>query len=112
MAGTSSTMCETIVDIIKNTQVRLTKRMLKIIRSAHPHMESLLFDSNGKFKTSIIEIDIEKSFTVIDMSVNPWELQDSKSMEVDEGIIKHGKKSSSGSANAILTFNSGRIIFK
>ena len=38
--------------------------------------------------------------------------QDSNSMEVDEGIIKTGKKSSSGSANAILTFNAKKIIFK
>ena len=63
-------------------------------------MESMLFDSNGELKTSITEIDIEKSLTVIDMRVNPWELQDSSSMEVDEGVIKQDKKSSSSSANA------------
>ena len=64
----------------------------QIIRSSHPHMESLLFDSTGELKTSMTEIEIEKSFTVIDMRVNPWELQDSNSMEVDDGNHQAGQE--------------------
>ena len=83
-------MSDSIVDIIKNTQVRLTEQILKTIRSAHLHMESLLFSSNGEHKSSITELDIDRSFTVVDMRIR--ELQDSSSMEVDEGVIKRGKK--------------------
>ena len=92
-------MSETIVDIIQNTQVRLTERILKIIRQSHPHMESLLF-SGGELRSSITELDIDRSFTVVDVRVNPWELKDSSSMEVDESNFKRGKKSSSSSAGS------------
>ena len=65
-------MSETIVDIIQNTQVRLTERILKIIRQSHPHMENLLF-SGGELRSSITELDIDRSFTVVDMRISPWE---------------------------------------
>ena len=104
-------MSETIVDIIQNTQVRLTERILKIITSAHPHMESLLFNSSGELKSSITELDIDRSFTVVDMRINPWELKDSNSMDVEESVFKCGKKATSSSGSAVLTINSGRIIF-
>ena len=58
------------------------------------------------------ELDIDRSFTVVDTWVNPWELKDSNSMEVDESSFKRGKKSSSSSSgSAVLTINSGRLTF-
>ena len=104
-------MSETIVDIIQNTQIRLTERMLKIIRSTHPHMENLLFSSSGELNSNITEIDIDRSFTVVVLRVNPWELKESSSMEVEESVLKRGKESNSNSGSAILTFNSWKITF-
>ena len=105
-------MSESVIDITQNTQVRLTERILKIIRQAHPHMENPLF-SGGELRSSIAKLDIDRSFTVVDTRISPWELKDSKSMEVDESVFRHGKKSSSstGSGSAVLTINSGRITF-
>ena len=106
-------LSETILEIMQNTQVRLTERILKIIRQSHPHMEALLF-SGGELRSSITELDIDRSFTVVDMRINPWELKESTSsaMEVDESTFKRGKKSSSSSAgSAVLTINSGRLTF-
>ena len=40
---------ETILEIMQNTQVRLTERVIKIIRGNHPHMESFLI-SGGEFR--------------------------------------------------------------
>ena len=65
---------ETILEIMQNTQVRLTERILKIIRHSHLHMEALLF-SGGEFRSSITELDIDRSFTVVDMRIKPWELK-------------------------------------
>ena len=104
----SLSMSESILDIMQNTQVRLTEHILKIIRHAHPHMQNLLF-SGGELRSSITELDIDRSFTVVDVHINPWKLKDSNSMEVDESSFKRGKKSSSGSA--VLTINSGRLTF-
>ena len=106
-------LSETILETMQHTQVRLTERILKIIRQSHPHMEALLF-SGGELRSSITELDIDRSFTVVDMRVNPWELKDStsSSREVDESSFKRGKKSSSSSAgSAVLTINSGRLTF-
>ena len=106
-------LSETILEIMQNKQVRLTERILKIIRQCHPHMEALLF-SGGELRSSITELDIDRSFTVVDMRVNPWEIKDSTSstMEVDESNFQCGKKSSSSSASsAVLTINSGRLTF-
>ena len=102
-----------MLEIMQNTQVRLTERILNIIRQSHPHMEALLF-SGGELRSSITELDIDRSFTVVDMRINPWELKESTSaaMEVDESTFKRGKKSSSSSASsAVLTINSGRLTF-
>ena len=104
-------MSETIVDIIQNTQVRLTERILKIIRAAHPHMKNLLFNSSGELKSNITEIDIDRSLTVVNVRINPWELKDSNSMDVELSVFKRGKKTSSNSGSAVLTINSGRITF-
>ena len=104
-------MSETILEIICNTQVGLTERILKVIRQSHSHMENFLF-SGGNLRSFITELDIDRSFTVVDMRINPWEIKDSQSMEVDESRFKRGKKSSSSSdGSAVLTINSGRLTF-
>ena len=106
-------LSETILEIMQHPQVRLTERVIKIIRNSHPHMEALLI-SGGEFKSSITELDIDRSFTVVDMRVNPWELKESSSssMEVEESSFKRGKRSSGSNAgSAVLTINSGRLTF-
>ena len=89
-------MSKTFLEIMQNTQVRLTERILKIIRQSHPHMENLLF-SGGELRSNITELDIDRSFTVVDMRINPWEVKDSSSMKVDESNFKRGKESSNSS---------------
>ena len=103
-------LSETILEIMQHPQVRLTQRVIKIIRNSHPHMEALLI-SGGKFRSSITRLDIDRSFRVVDMRVNPWELKlkesASTSMEVEESSFKRGKGSSgSDGSSAVLTISS------
>ena len=98
---------------MQHPQVRLTERVIKIIRNSHPHMEALLI-SGGEFRSSITELDIDRSFTVVDMRISPWELKESasSSMEVEESSFKRGKRSSGSNAgSAVLMINSGRLTF-
>ena len=59
-------LSETVLEIMQHPQVRLTERVIKIIRGSHPHMEALLI-SGGEFRQSITELEIDRSFTVVDM---------------------------------------------
>ena len=113
VAISNSYMSETILEIMQHPQVRLTERVIKIIRNSHPHMEALLI-SDGEFRQSVRELEIDRSFTVIDMRANPWEIKGSasSSMEVEGSSFKRGKRTSSSSAgSAVLTINSGRLTF-
>ena len=62
-------LSETILEIMQHPQVRLTERIIKIIRGSHPHMESLLI-SGVEFRLSITEPEIDRSFAVVDMRIN------------------------------------------
>ena len=64
-------LSETILEIMQHPQVRLTERVIKIIRGSHPHMEALLI-SGGEFRQSVTELEIDRSFTVVDVRINPW----------------------------------------
>ena len=70
---------------------RLTERVIKIIRGSHPHMEALLI-SSGEFRQSVTGLEIDRSFTVVDMRINPWEVKEStsSSMEVDDSAFMGG----------------------
>ena len=106
-------LSETILEIMQHPQVRLTERVIKIIRGSHPHMEALLI-SGGEFRQSVTELEIDRSFTVVDMRINPWELKEStsSSMEVEDSSFKHGKRSSSSTqGSAVLTISAGRLTF-
>ena len=61
---------------MQHPQVRLTERVIKLIRGSHPHMEALLI-SGGEFLQSVTELEIDRSFTVVDMRINPWEIKES-----------------------------------
>ena len=95
-------------------QVRLTERVIKIIRGSHPHMEALLI-SGGEFRQSVTELEIDRSFTVVDMQINPWEIKESSSssMEVDDSAFRQRGKRNSGSTpgSAVLTISAGRLTF-
>ena len=70
--------------------------------------------SGGKFRQSVAELDIDRSFTVVDMRINPWEIKESasSSMDVEDVSFKRGKRSSgSNQGSAVLTINSGRLTF-
>ena len=106
---------ETILEIMQHPQVRLTERVIKIIRGSHPHMEALLI-SQGEFRQSITELEIDRSFTVVDMRINPWDIKDSASasasMEVDDSGVKRSKRGSgSQSSSAVLTISAGKLTF-
>ena len=64
VASSNWYLSETILEIIQHPQVRLTERVIKIIRGSHPHMEALLI-SDGEFRQSITELEIDRSFTVV-----------------------------------------------
>ena len=105
----------TILEIMQHPQVRLTERVIKIIRGSHPHMEALL-TSQGEFRQSITELKIDRSFTVVDVRINPWDIKDSTSasasMEVDDSGVKRSKRSSgSQSSSAVLTISAGKLTF-
>ena len=101
-------LSETILEIMQHPQVKLTKRVIKIIRGSHPHVEALLI-SGGEFRQSVTELEIDRSFTVVDMRINPWEIKESasSSMDVEDSSFKRGKRSSgSTQGSAVLTINS------
>ena len=107
-------LSETILEIMQHPQVRLTERVIKILRGNHPHMEALLI-SGGEFRKSVTEIEIDRSFTVVDMGINPWEVKESasSSMEVDDSTFRqHGKRSSGSTpGSAVLTISARRLTF-
>ena len=61
----------TLTDTMSNTQVRLTEHVLMLIRLYHPHLEQLLF-KGPEFKVGLRELEFTPSFTVEEMTVNPW----------------------------------------
>ena len=77
-------------------------------------MEALLI-SGGELRQSVTELEINRSFTVVDMRINPWELKESSSsaMEVDDsGFRQRGKrKSGSTPGSAVLAISAGRLTF-
>ena len=108
-------LSETILEIMQHPQVRLTERVIKLIRGSHPHMEALLI-SGGEFRQSVTELEIDRSFTVVDMRINPWEIKESASssmMEVDDSGLRQRGKRNSGSTpgSAVLTISAGKLTF-
>ena len=106
-------LSETILEIMQHPQVRLTERVIKIIRGSHPQMEALLI-SGGEFRQGVTELAIDRIFTVVDMRVNPWEIKEStsSSTDVEDVSFKRGKRSSGSTpGSAVLTISTGKLTF-
>ena len=76
-------------------------------------MEVLLI-SGGEFRQSVTELEIDRSFTIVDMRINPWEIKEltSSSMDVEDVSFKRGKRSSGSSpGSAVLTISAGKLTF-
>ena len=61
-------LSETILEIMQHPQVRLTERVIKIIRGSHPHMEVLLI-SGGEFRAA--EVQPQKNLWISGISRIP-----------------------------------------
>ena len=81
-----------LLSIVDHPQVRLMEHVLGLVRSSHPHLEQLLF-VNQEFRSGLKELDFSPSFTIEEISINPWK---SGVMDVDEEftVAKSGSSSS------------------
>ena len=69
VSGSPRWISSSLLDIISNTQVRLTEQVLSLIRTFHPHLESLLF-SNSEFRVGLRELEFTPSLTIEEVSIN------------------------------------------
>ena len=98
-------IADALINIMTHQQVRLTERVLQLTRRFHPHLEQLI-SRNGEFRQDLEEIEFSPSWTVSEVSVNPW--ISSNPMEVDEDVmVSHGE-----SAKTVVMTKQGKIMLK
>ena len=91
--------------IMTHQQVRLTEKVMSLIRRHHPHLEQLILRS-GEFRRHLKELEFSPSWTVSEISVNPW--ISSSPMEVAEDVMV----TSAESGKTIVNIKKGRIMLK
>ena len=91
------------------TQVRLSERVLNLVRSFHPQLESVFFTSS-EFKSAELfcQLDWSQSFTLKEVTINPWK---SSLMQVDEDLVVN-EGDSLPSSKATITVNNAKIVIK
>ena len=91
------------------------RRVIKIIQRQSSSHGSSSHIRRRISSESVTELEIDRSFTVVDMRINPWEVKEStsSSMEVDDSAFRQRGKRSSGSnpGSAVLTISAGRLTF-
>ena len=98
-----------ITGVMSNIQARLNERVLRLVRSYYPHLESMLFMGSA-FKSAGLfrQLEWSQSFTLEEDIINPWK---SSLMEVDEGFTINEGESSSSSKTTIMV-NNAKVMIK
>ena len=98
-------IADSLLNIMTHQQVRLTERATSLIRPYRPHLEPLVFRS-GELGQDLKDLEFSPSWTVSEISVNPW--ISSSRMKIDDDVTI----SQAETGKTVVHIKKGKIMLK